>query len=202
MKPGKLLLFLALLVLFPAASCAAPFLPPPVSLQERDLVGAWQTHCGKRCAERIILRSDGTFQQSYRNLREEDYVAETSSNRWWLERLGDGQIRLHLDGGRYYREGIEFAKLGGREFPGPTELPNLWGIEGPPAVAFYDPIAHDYLEMVDELVLNVRTTRSGELQLLHMWTSSDRGYAILGANAEIFHRVVGSEDATEGFESS
>lgn len=202
MKPRKLLLLLfAMLVSLPAASCAAPFLPPPVSLQERDLVGAWETDCGKRCAERIVLRSDGTFRQMYRDPRVEDYVSETSSNRWWLEHLAEGRVRLHLEGGRYYREGVEFARLGGRRFPAPAEFPDFWGKEGPPPVAFYDPIAHDHLQMLDELVLNVRSTRSGELLLLHMWTSSDRGFALLGANAEIFRRVAEVEDITEALGS-
>lgn len=198
MKPRKpLLLVVALLFVLPAAACVAPFLPPPANTQERDIVGIWETDCGKHCAERIVLRSDGTFQQMYSNPTVEDFVPETTSNRWWLEHLADGRVRLHLKGGRYYREGIEFAKLGGRELPAPAEFPDFWGKEGPPPFTFYDPIAREHLQMLDELVLNVRSTRSGELLLLHMWTSSDRGFAVFGANAEVFHQAAEDEKATE-----
>ena len=53
----------------------------------------------------------------------------------------------------------------------------------------YDPISEDFVDMKEELVLNVRSSKDGELILLHLWSTSDRGYLVFGSSSEEFRRV-------------
>ena len=54
---------------------------------------------------------------------------------------------------------------------------------------YWDPIAREFVQMVEELVLNVRTDSTGELILLHMRMSSAEGFPIIGGGTEEFRRV-------------
>jgi hypothetical protein len=137
--------------------------PPPATFRETDLVGTWEGHYGVPWGtDRLILREDGTFKQIYRD--EKGYVYETLWNKWWVEHFPDGRVRVHLEGGRWYLNGIKFAELDGLRSP---------GIGGPPARHFYDPFAKGWVEMVRKLVLNVRRVSSGELILVHMSSSAN-----------------------------
>ena len=140
--------------------------PPPVTFRETDLVGTWEGHYGYPWGtDRLILREDGTFKQIYRD--EEGYVYETPWNKWWVERFPDGRVRVHLEGARYYVDGIEMAERDGLR---PA------GVGGPPAHDFYDWFAEGqekWVPMVRKLVLNVRRISSGELILVHMSGSTD-----------------------------
>ncbi|OGO40819.1 MAG: hypothetical protein A2W36_05860 [Chloroflexi bacterium RBG_16_58_14] len=177
-------------ILFLATACGVSFENPPDNLQESDLVGVWEAHYGSRGTDWMIIRADGTYQQIYDNSRE-DYFYKSPRNKWWLERLTNGLIRIHLSGGRYYLAGID---IGEREGLGPVCPPDdpdcFW--ENQPEV-FYDPFAKESIEMVGELVLNVQLDKNGNLILHHMWTSSDSGFAIIGGEEEIF-RLVDSDD--------
>lgn len=137
----------------------APYSNPPATFQESDLVGTWEARYGKG-VDRLIIRADGTFKQIY---RDRTYY-ETPWNKWWVERLPHGGARVHLEGARYY---LNFAA---------DEL-------------FYDPFAKESVEMVGELILNVRGLSSGELILHHMWTHGDGGFALIGGETEMFRRV-------------
>jgi len=157
---------------------------PPLTFNELDLVGIWEAkdyfYCGQ-CTDRLILRADGTFQQIYIDT-EKGYLYETPWNKWWVERFPDGRVYLHLEGARYYPEGVEEAENQGMAFGKPWD--------------YYDPFDPEgefsFVQMVGKLVLNIRVLRSGELVLVHMWPSSE------SPTWEAFHRVEGSPpDGTE-----
>lgn len=144
---------------------------PPVTLQQADLEGIWEIRDGCYVGnDRLVLRSDGTFRQSYAN-KCEDYAYETPWNEWWIERFTDGRVRMHLQGARYFISGIPLAEAG---------IP----------LSAYDPFdprqrSSWSVEMSGELVLNIRRLPSGEIVLAHMWPSSE---SPLG-DAETYHRV-------------
>ena len=151
----------------------APYSPPPASLGEIDLVGTWEAHYGLS-VDRLILSTDGTFKQVYTSGYTEGYVYETGWNSWGVQRLGDGRVRVRLQGARFYPDGIAVAEEGG------------WG-RG--AGSFYDPITVRPLDMDGKLVLNVRVDPDGELILYHMWSTGDQGFAMSGCERDIFRQV-------------
>lgn len=156
-----------------------PYSPPPPNFQRSDLAGIWETRYG-RSVDRLTIRGDGTFQQVYQDVYVADYLYETPWSPWWIERLEDGQVRLHFEGARYYLEGRTIAERDGLE---------AFGEPDPPSMPFFDPISEDAVSMVGELVLNVRVDSSEELLLLHLWTHHDRGYGIFGCQTDYFRRV-------------
>lgn len=132
-----------------------------------------------------MLRADGTFQQTYQ--RQNGYTFETGWNPWWLEPLPDGRIHVHLQGARYYLQGVEDA-----EEEGLLQLPAALDSEPPrPALPniYHDPYGPGNVEMVGKLVLTVRVTLAGELILHHLWDYSDRGFAIFDGEWEVFRRI-------------
>lgn len=138
---------------------------PPTTLGELDLVGTWEAdnynYCSQ-CVDRLILRADGTFRQIYRDFKT-GYVYETPWHKWRIERFPDGRIYVHLEGARWYVEGTEWAEENGMAFGKP------WGYHDP-----FDPQGRfRTVEMIGELVLNVRLLRSGKIILVHMWSSSE-----------------------------
>jgi hypothetical protein len=163
-------------------ACAPSYKNPPQSLQKSDLVGTWQTKYRKNEVDTITIRENGTYQQKYIN-KDINYVFETGSRSWWLENRPDGSIYAHFSGGRYYLEGIETAEMDGKNIfcSSPSHDCNPW--------QFYDPYANVDIEMVNELVLTIRVDTRGEIVFHHLWTSSDRGFAIIGGETEIFRRV-------------
>lgn len=163
--------------------CAeAPFSPPAPELEESDLVGTWETHYNNDVdVDRLILKSDGTFKQIYEErvahvLRLYSY--ETPWNHWWVEPFPDGRAQVHLEGARYFYAGKTIADLEGMGF-GPEPLPWL----------FHDPFGDEYLEMVGELILNVRIDSKGQLLLHHMSPGSDGDFSMTGCQTSHFRRV-------------
>lgn len=165
-----------------------PYANPPSTFQDVDLVGTWETRYFNAGIDTLIIRPDKTFKQIYRDQTISGYVYETPWNEWWTERLNDGRIRLHLRGARYYLGGVQFAEQNGLS-PIPKDQPNYWGANEPPPFPFYDPIAKDFVNMVGELVLNVRSDTAHNLILMHMWESSDWGFPIFGGEEEEYRQV-------------
>jgi hypothetical protein len=151
----------------------APYSPPPATVGEIDLVGTWEAHYG-RSVDRLMLSPDGTFKQVYTSGYVEGYVYETGWNSWGVQRLGDGRVRVRLEGARFYPDGIAVAEEGG------------WG-HG--TQSFYDPITVRPVDMDGRLVLNVRVDPGGELILYHMWSTGDQGFAMTGCEMDFFRRV-------------
>lgn len=179
-------LFWALPAPAPEPICLeAPYLPPPAGFQDSDLAGTWQTQYG-RSVDTLTLSADGTFKQVYQDPTAGDYVYESPSKEWTVERFPDGRVWLHLPGARYYLGGIKMAERDGLQA---APYPGFWGTSGPPPSSFYDPIADEHLEMVAKIVLNVRIDSSGELVLMHMWSHHDRGFPMAGCQSEQFRRV-------------
>ncbi len=198
MKQSKqlsiILLISILLAVVACYACRAPHLEapysnPPMNFQDSDLVGTWEAHYMEWGIDKLILRADGTFRQIYHDYIEEDYVYETPWNEWSIEQFSDGRAWIHLQGARFYHEGIKVAERDGMHPLGPEDQPDYWGESGPPPFSFYDPVAEESLHMVGELVLNIRSDSSGQLVLLHMFTDSDGGFAIIGGGAQEFRRV-------------
>lgn len=175
----RLKILLSAFVLLIASACEAQYSNPPSNFQDSDLVGTWEAQYMEWGIDKLILKADGTYEQTYRDFSVEDYVYETPWNEWSVEYFPDGRARLHLKGARYYFAGIRIAELDGMSSLDPESSPS----------PFYDPVTEGFLSMVGELVLNVRENSSGELVLLHMWTDFDREVAIIGGKAEEFHCV-------------
>ncbi len=173
----RLSVLLVFLVMLTLMACGVSYSNPPEAFHDLDLVGTWEVHYWKGDVDRLIIRADGLFKQTYQDGTVEGYVYETPWNKWWLERFDDGRVLLHLEGARYYLAGIRVAEEDGM-LPG-SNWPRF----------FYDPFADESIDMVRKLVLNVQTDSSGELILHHMWISSDRGFALIGGEKEVFRRV-------------
>jgi hypothetical protein len=152
------------LVTLLVVACDVKTQPPP-QIEESDLVGFWETKYSRTMTDTLQLRSDGTFKQLYED-RARGYVFETPWNAWWIERLPNQLIRIHLEGAKYF-----------------LESPTLHDGE------FYDPYAHEFLHPVKELVLHVRMDSKGELLLEHVWTYGAQGFAIIGGEAQRFRRA-------------
>jgi hypothetical protein len=170
---------LLLLILLMVVACGAPYSNPPTDFQDSDLIGTWEARYMEWGTDRLVLKADGTFRQVYQDHTEEGYVYETPWNEWWVERLADGRVQVHLKGARYYLAGLRIAEQDGMLLDHSADYPR----------AFHDPIADEPLYMIEELVLNVRSDSSGEILLHHMWVSSDRGFAITGGESEVFRRI-------------
>ena len=99
-KPGMFVLIICL-------SCSN--LRSLDSIQKDDFVGTWQSnYWDVDGVDTLTLKADGTFQQVYKDPN--GYVYKSDWNKWHLERLSDGRVRVRLVGMRYYPEGIEVAE--------------------------------------------------------------------------------------------
>lgn len=184
-RTKRLAAVLAGMVLLPFVCCCAqlirstpqcleaPYSAPPAQLDALDLVGTWRTNYALS-VDTLVLRRDGTFKQIYEDRLHPRHRYETPWNQWNVHRFPDGRVRATLEGARYYAAGTRVAEDGGR-----------FGGE----MRFYDPIAHEFLDTERELVLNVRVDSSGELLLLHMWSTGDDGYPVFLCGWTFFRRV-------------
>ena len=162
----------------------APYSNPPLTFQDSDLVGTWEARYAKSI-DRLIFKADGTFKQVYEEHYVEDYVYETPWNEWSVERFSDGRARVHVQGARYYMAGIATGELDGMHF----DAPELWGRSGPPPYPFYDPFADETVDMVGELILNVRIESSREVLLHHMFIEIDQGFGVSVCERNMFRSV-------------
>jgi hypothetical protein len=159
---------LVLVAVLLLAGCEDPrYLDPPASLTVSDLVGTWETHYSETRLDRIEIRQDGAFKQTYKKSGEPDYVWETPWNEWRLERLRDGLVRVHLEGAAWWMLAPPYRRGG----------------------HFHDPYTQELTFIQNELVLHVRMDSKGELLLHHLWISVDSGFALIGGEVEVFRRV-------------
>jgi hypothetical protein len=173
-----------------AALCLqAPYRAPPPTFDEQDLLGTWEARYTDGSLDRLIFAADGTFKQIFHDASREYRVEETARKRWWLEHLPSGGVRVHLQGAKYYPQGMVVPDLGSAvDSYAPDDAAcrqryNQW------PYAFYDPIADEAVTMGGALVLNVRVDLSGELLLHHMRTGSDQLIVMSECQAELFRRV-------------
>jgi len=168
--------------------CAqAPYSPVPTDFTESDLWGAWRTSYGAGSTDTLVLRQDGLFKQTYQDPSEDGYLYETPWAPWWLEYLPGGSVRIHLQGARFFPEGAIIAELDGVGLPCPESGGTC--LEATHPYPFYDPIEDDIVEMVGELVLQVRVDASGRRLLHHMRAGSDEGFALIGCQSRQFRSV-------------
>jgi hypothetical protein len=183
----KLSILLLLGFLLGVSACTAEtYEDPPNDLSVSDLVGTWETRYGKDRIDIITIREDGMFQQFYEN-KKTNYRFTTNWDPLRLENLSNRSVYIHFEHGRYYSAGEEIAELDGMGNPCPKELPNCYF--GTHPRAFFDPYSGIDVEMMNELVVTIRKKPNGEIIFHHMWTSSDGGFALIGGESEIFHRV-------------
>jgi len=168
--------------------CAqAPYSPVPTHFTDSDLWGTWRASYGAGSTDTIVLRRDGLFKQTYQDSPENGYSYETPWAPWSLEYLPSGSVRIHLQGARFFPEGATVAELDGWGLPCPESGPCL---EATHPYPFYDPIEDAAVEMIGELVLQVRVDASGRRLLHHMGLSGDEeGFALIGCQASQFRRV-------------
>jgi len=171
----------------------APFDNPPSSLTEIDLIGSWVTEYLGWGTDKIVLGSNGKYKQTFIDPSYEngEYIFESQWNDWWIEVLPDGRQHLHLENGKYFLAGVAFSEKITHGIVLPCRENDSSCEENPRTITWplYDWIGKEYIETPSELILNIRVDSSGELILLHLWTSSDRGWAIFGGEIEIFRRV-------------
>jgi len=156
-----------LLVLLVATGCHDQiFSDAPVDLQEASLVGTWEAHYDDPGAsvDRLILRADGTFQQLYST--QTGYTYQTPWNRWSIMRPQGGGIHIHLQGARFFDEGIAVAEKDGIGCPASQ---SGCGVTDTP-YPFIDPASEESVFMIGELVLAVRSSAGAPegLVLKHM----------------------------------
>ncbi len=176
----------------PVVRCfEVPYQDPPSGFDESHLAGTWEVHYMEWGSDSLLLKADGTFKQVYQD-RTQDYAFETPWNQWWVERVGDGAVRLHLQGGRYYADGILIAELDGVGLPCPKSEPDCWQDLDLPPYGFYDPVQEEIVHMVGELILNVRSDSSGQLLLLHMWPAAAEDFGVFACQMGEFRRLSGS----------
>lgn len=165
-----------------------PYSNPPLTLQESDLAGTWEVRYGWGSPfpgewegwgdDTLIIRADGTFKQIFKHARE-NYVYETPWNNWTFERFSDGRIRLHLQGARYYKVGVEFAELEGWNYRGCSKNnPSCVGGGSRYRVLNLDPLIQESEPMIGKLILNVQENALGELVLLHLLYGGDGSFII------------------------
>lgn len=196
-KMTILLFLLTISILTP--SCGSilmnrePFSSPSIDIQASDIAGTWVTNYSFWSSiglgfddsnkDTLIIRGDGKFKQIYVF---GDYKFETPWNEWELIKNPDGRVRLYLYGARNYRIGIELAERDGFHHVCPDEYPDCdwesW------EYGYYDPYADEFVEMVDKLVLNLRSD-SEELVLLHLWITGTEGFPLFGGEGMVFHRI-------------
>lgn len=158
----------------------APYSPPPETFQEAHLVGTWETSYWRDSLDSLTFREDGTFKQVFSYPSRGNYRYETPWNDWSLEVLPDGAVQVHLDGARYYPDGIKTAERDGRQ---------SWGDPDPSPMPFFDPFVEELVFMLGELVLHVRVDSSGRLLLHHLWTHHEGGFVVSGCERGQFRRV-------------
>jgi hypothetical protein len=175
----------------------APFKPisEPISLEE--LEGVWENEYSEKRQDTIVITSEGKFIQKYQEQEEGNdvFTFETQPSNFWIEFLNDGRAYLHLTGARYYFDGISgYERHFNFQVPCNNEN-NPECKQGKQPIAFhaYDWIGQEWVEMNDELILNIRLDSKGNIILVHMWSYSDRGFPIIGGEAEIFRRVSDSD---------
>ena len=121
--------------------------------------------------------------------KRQDNYREKAWEDWWLERLPDGSVRIHLQGATYYPEEFVVPDLGSSSESCPEDD---WGCEQRYLhwpYAFYDPITAETVPMQGALVLNVRRDALGSLLLYHMRTGPGQLVLLTDCQAEHFRRV-------------
>jgi len=154
-----------------SCSFSIPHFEIPGPIQASDLTGIWEITYSDSGHDVLVINGDGTYCQHYSNSKQ---VYEYSSSwlPWQMSELPSGEIRLQMGSGRYFLNGaLYYEDWGGN----PDEL--------------YDPFEKDSLRSKDDLPLVVVRNRKGELLLYHLWTSSDRGFPIIGGENEYFRRA-------------
>ncbi len=121
--------------------------PVPNTFQSGDLVGAWIAEYGLGDTDEIVLRSDGTYRQTFKAAIS-GYRYESDWNEFWIEPRPSGYLRLHM---LQMRRCDSLEELCSRKEGGIG--PNDWAI---------DECENEIVEMVDEVILIVTGSQGAE----------------------------------------
>ena len=176
--------------LFPDPVCVeAPYSSPSSSFVESDLAGVWEARY-QPGLDTLHIRGDGTYKQVYvHDDYWRHYVYETTWDEWWLERLPDGIMHIHLRGGRYYLRGIGVGERDAFSAPCSTGTPRGSGEPCSATQPLVDPFTRELVVAPGELVLTVRVDSSGDLLLHHMFHSLEEGFLLSGCQSYQFRRL-------------
>jgi hypothetical protein len=142
--------------------------------EELDVTGIWQAYYGSSRIDRLVINKDGTFQQTY---REPGFEFISSNNQWFLKPYPEKGVRLFLEGGHYYYNGVNsFNRHFGEQRP------------------YIDSITRKPIGNYDkELVLAVVQRHfTNQLVLVHLQRDADPdsiGFPIIGLEKRIFFRI-------------
>ena len=153
-----------LIALVITTACAQPivmFGPTPTlpaTLQMADLAGTWQAKYTEEVhgLETLVLKADGTYQQRFED-SEQGYSYTSPWNKWYIERLPDGRVYVHLEGMRYFPGGIQLAESG-------------------EPLYLYDDDIKEYMKVEGEVILRLyaRPASPKGLELVHLADHSDK----------------------------
>jgi len=138
------------------------------SFEQSDLYGVWETRYSDCCSDKLIIYSDGYFEQEYKNNSDYEYISDR--NPWFLERFSDGRIYLHLTNGRYYHSGSSFFENVGNK----------------PSFTLYDPFSNTIVQMNGELILVLAHNKSRQFVLLHLLLGPDFGFPLFELGTHYF----------------
>jgi hypothetical protein len=161
----------------------APFINPPRSLDKNMLVGIWSVKYSTTRIDTLFVNENGTFQQVY---FEQGVVYKSDWSNWYLEKINDERIYLHLKGAKNYFYG--FTKTIQESTPCQNKDNKCGEIKIQVPVRAYDWIGKNWVDSDNQLILNIRQDSSQNIILLHLWETSDRGFPIIGGEAEIFRK--------------
>lgn len=165
---NKACLFALICILL--AGCGLSYQNPPKSLEKTDLIGTWEVSYDEWGKDSIALGID-SFTQKYQDSLGQGHTYEFTGHQWQLERLPQGLVRIHLQGAKYFRLGVDFSNQS----------------------YLYDSFANETLTIQGELVLEVRVTQANEFVLYHLTTDADAGGVSLFGNSANFFRKVSSK---------
>ena len=133
--------------------------------------------------EELYIFNNGTYKQIY---KDKGIAIESPLNNWWLEELSDGGIYLHLEGAKYYFYGP--SRTDKYKTICPAGDSTCEQVMNQISNEAYDWIGNNWIDVSDQLILNVRMESNGNVILMHLWDSGDQGFPIIGGESEIYRK--------------
>ena len=154
------IIFLLILLFAISTSCHASesndvSMLPPINFHESDLIGVWEASNTQYSLEKLEIREDNTFSQTFK-LLDIDYEFQIDGT-WVMIREETKCAYIHLDGMRFFDQVFEIAENG-----------NVWP-GGTPAI-YWNSCGDRAVYMVGKTILSVGShpDSSNGIVLWHM----------------------------------